>query len=130
MWEGGIPEALEQGELFMGMTGEGLWLGWKEHPCSLLQWEEAPELPETWVPASPAGLLLQGPCGGFSPHFLCVLQVPLMLFQTLDSRADNEGSSAVFHQGCWDAVITFVLPPPILSSSPLVTGKSEAAMAL
>lgn len=34
----------------MGMTREGLCLGWKECPCSPLQWEEAPELPETWLP--------------------------------------------------------------------------------
>lgn len=50
-----------------------------------------------------------------------------MLFQALDPRARNGDFSAAFHHGRRDAVITFVLPPPTLSSSPLVTGKSEAA---
>lgn len=37
----------EAGRADVGMPREGLWLGWKECPCSLLQWEGAPELPET-----------------------------------------------------------------------------------
>lgn len=67
----------------MGMTDEGLWLGWKERPCSLLQWEEAPKLPETWVPASPAGLLLEGPCGGSSPPFHASFECPRCCFRLL-----------------------------------------------
>lgn len=53
-----------------------------------------------------------------------------MLFQAFDSGADNGGFSAVFHQGCQDAVITFALLPPTLYSSPFVTGMSEAVMVL
>lgn len=40
-----------------------------------------------------------------------------MLFQALDPRASYGGSSAAFHQGRRDAVITFVLLPPTLFSS-------------
>ena len=34
----GSLDMVEQGQLHVGMADEGLWLGWKEHPCSLLQW--------------------------------------------------------------------------------------------